>query len=138
MIAPEDIKEVMGRRALSACDLVFEDNRPNASDEKLDKFIVVSLPYSPANRTMGENDDWWLDLTVVFEIYVADRKSARKPNRTNSPVMKAIRNRLQEVFPIVDYSLGIKIVRPRTVINSSSDGNGYHFSRIQAKMTTLV
>lgn len=128
----------MGRRALNVCNVVVEDNRPNATDEKLTQFIVVSLPYASMNRILGEADDWWVDMTVVFDVYVADLKSAKKPNRTDSPTMEALRQRLYSQFPIVDRTLGIKITTPRTVVNSASDGNAYHYTRIQAKMTTLV
>lgn len=138
MITPEDVKEVLGRRALTVCDTVVEDNRPNATDEKLTQFIVVSLPYASVNKTIGESDDWWIDMTVVYEVYVADTKVAKKPNRTSSKAMKALRKKIFELFPIVDMELGIKITTPRTIVNSASDGNAYHYTRIQAKMTTLV
>lgn len=138
MIAVEDIKELMGRNAVLVCDTVVEDNRPNATDDKVTQFIVVSLPYSQQNKTISENDDWWVDMTVSFEIYVADKKSANKPNRTNSKTMKRLREQLLGLFPIVDIGLGVKLTNPRTVINSSSDGNAYHYTRVQARMTTMV
>ena len=138
MITPEDIREAMGRQAKTVCQKVYPQERPNAVTEKLTEFIVVSLPYSGVNRTLGESDDWWYDLTVVYEIYVADRKSAADPKLLNDKAMKRIREALLTTFPLVDRTLGIKITRPRTVIPASSDGNGYHYTRIQAKMTTMV
>lgn len=138
MITPEDILEVMGKQARKVCKKVYPQERPNAVTDKLTEFIVVSLPYSESNKTLGENDDWWLDETVVFEIYVADDKKASDPKLFNVKQMKTLRKSLTSLFPIVDYTFGIKIVRPRTVINASSDGNGYHYTRIQAKMTTMV
>ena len=83
MIEAEDILEVMGKQARKVCQNVFPQQRPNASTKKLTEFIVVSLPYSESNKTIGENDDWWLDETVVFEIYVADDKTADDPKRLN-------------------------------------------------------
>ena len=136
MIEPEDIQKVMGLQAKKVCENVFPD-RPNASTTKLDAFIVVFLPYSESNKTVGECDDWWLDETVVYEIYVADKKHASNPKETNSELMRRLRAGIKELFPITDRKLGFKITRPRTVINFSSDGNGYHYSRIQAKMTTM-
>lgn len=138
MIEAEDILQVMGREAKKVCANVVPLNRPNATDSKLSEFIVVSIPYSVMNKTLGESDDWWIDETVVFEIYVADKKSARNPKQADLPVMKSLRSSLRALFPIVDYSLGIKITRPRTIIPSASDGDGYHYSRIQARMTTMV
>ena len=58
MITPEDIRKAMGKQAKRVCKSVFEQDRPNATTEKLTEFIVVSLPYSEVNRTMGEDDDW--------------------------------------------------------------------------------
>ena len=138
MIEAEDILEVMGKQAKKVCNKVYPQERPNASTDKLTEFVVVSLPYSESNKTVGEDDDWWLDETVVFEIYVADDKSAANPKQLNTKRMKYLRSAIRALFPIVDTTIGIKITRPRTVVNASSDGNGYHYSRVQAKMTTLV
>lgn len=138
MITPEDIRKAMARQAKKVCDRVFPQERPNAVTETLKEFIVVSLPYSEVNRMMSEDDDWWLDMTVVYEIFVADRKSAANPKEVDDAAMKRLRQALFDKFPLIDYKQGFKIVRPRTVIPASSDGNGYHYTRIQAKMTTLV
>lgn len=138
MIEPEDILGVMGRRAKGVCQKVFPQDRPNATDTSLTEFVVVSLPYSVSNRMLGEDDDWWLDMTVVFEIYVADKKTAANPKELNVQRMKTLRGNLRALFPMEDDDGRFIITRPRTVINASSDGNGYHYSRIQAKMTTMV
>ena len=138
MITPEDIRREMGRQARTVCDKVFPQERPNASTEKLTEFIVVSLPYSFSNRTLGESDDWWLDITVVYEIYVADRKTAGNPKLVDDKTMERLREALFGTFPLTDGDRRFKIVRPRTVIPAASDGNGYHYTRIQAKMTTMV
>ena len=137
MITPEDILEVMGKRARTVCQKVYPNERPNAVTEKLTEFVVVSLPYSESNKMIAEDDDWWLDETVVFDIYVADKKNANDPKLFDIKRMKALREGIKALFPITD-AIGIKITRPRTVVNSSSDGNGYHYSRIQARMTTMV
>lgn len=138
MIEPEDILKVMGNEAKKVCSKVFPQERPNATTSKLTEFIVVSLPYSESNKMLGEDDDWWLDETVVFEIFVADDKTAGEPKLLDTKKMKRIRSGIKALFPIVDKTLGIKISRPRVVINASSDGNGYHYSRVQGKMTTMV
>ena len=137
MITPEEILETMDLEAKKVCKKTFLQERPNATDSKLSEFIVVSLPYSMSNKTMGEKDDWWIDLTVVFEIFVADRKTNQNPKEFNQPKMKELRENLFELFPILSHGR-FKIVRPRTVIPASSDGNGYHYTRIQAKLTTMV
>lgn len=138
MIEPEDILKVMGVEAKKVCAKVYPHDRPNATTDKLTQFIVVSLPYSVSNKMLGEDDDWWLDMTVVFDIYVADKKTASNPKEFDMKPMKTLRSGLRALFPIVDTTLGIKITRPRTVVNAGSDGNGYHYTRIQAKMTTMV
>ena len=137
MITPEDILETMDIRAQTVCKRTFLQDRPSATDSKLKEFIVLSLPYSPTNKTMGEDDDWWIDVTVVFEIFVADRgKTNQNPKEFNQPAMKELRKKVFDLFPIITDKF--KIVRPRTVIPASSDGNGYHYTRIQAKLTTMV
>lgn len=127
----------MDQEAKKVCSRTFLQERPNATDSKLKEFIVSSLPYSTVNRTLGENDDWWLDMTVVFEIFVSDKKTNKNPKEFDSVKMKELRRKLFELFPIV-VPEKFKIARPRTVIPASSDGNGYHYTRIQAKMTTMV
>lgn len=138
MITPEDIRKAMGKQAKKVCKKVFPQDRPNATTEQLTEFIVVSLPYSVVNRMQSEDDDWWLDLTVVYEIYVADKSSASNPKLLDDDKMESLREALEATFPIVDYEQGFKIVRPRCVVPSSSDGNGYHYTRVQARMTTMV
>lgn len=137
MITPEDILETMDLEAQKICSRTFLQERPNATDSKLKEFIVCSMPYSEVNRTLGEKDDWWLDVTVVFEIFVADRKTRDNPKEFNQPAMKDLRKALFEIFPIIVPGQ-YKIDFPRTVIPASSDGNGYHYTRIQAKMTTMI
>lgn len=138
MIEPEDILTAMGKQAKKVCSNVYPQDRPNATTDALREFVVVSLPYSESNKMLGEDDDWWLDETVVFEIYVADAKTASNPKEFNTKRMKELRDGIKALFPIVNRVVGFKITRPRTVINASSDGNGYHYSRIQGKMTTMV
>lgn len=137
MITPEDILETMDREAKKVCKKTFLQERPNATDSKLKEFIVCSLPYSESNKTLGENDDWWLDLTVVYEIFVADKKNNQDPKEFDSVKMKELRKSLFKLFPIFQKG-NFKIDYPRTVIPASSDGNGYHYTRIQAKFTTMV
>lgn len=138
MIEAEDILEVMGRQAKKVCKKVIPGERPNASTEKLTQFIVVSLPYSESNKMLCDDEDWWLDETVVFEIYVADKKTAADPKHMDVQTLKKLRADIRALFPIIDSENRFKITRPRTVVNHSSDGNGYHYTRIQAKMTTMV
>lgn len=137
MITPEAILEVMDNKAQTVCKKTFLQERPSATNAKMTEFIVVSLPYSVTNKTLGEKDDWWIDITVVFEIFVADRKSNQNPKDFNSPRMGELREQLFGLFPIIEKGR-FKIVRPRTVIPASSDGDGYHYTRIQAKLTTMV
>lgn len=128
---------MMDLKAQTVCKKTFLQDRPNATNAKMTEFIVVSLPYSVTNKTLGENDDWWVDITVVFEIFVADRKSNQNPKEFDSVRMGELREQLFGLFPIIEKGQ-FKIVRPRTVIPASSDGDGYHYTRIQAKLTTMV
>lgn len=137
MITPEEILEKMDLSVRPVCKKTFLQERPNATDSKLTEFIVLSMPYSTSNKTMGENDDWWLDVTVVFEIFVADKSTNQNPKEFNLPKMKKLREDLFAIFPIISDKK-FKIVRPRIVIPASSDGNGYHYTRIQAKLTTMI
>ena len=136
MITPEEILETMDSEAKKVCQRTFIQERTNATDEKLTTFIVSSLPYSESNKTMGEKDDYWLDLTVCYEIFVADIKTNQNPKEFDAMTMKRLRTSLRDLFPIVTSKF--KIVRPRIVIPASSDGKGYHYTRIQAKLTTMV
>ena len=138
MITPEDILEVMGKQVRGICEKVYPQERPNAVTEGLTEFIVVSLPYSVSNKILGEDDDWWIDLTVVYEIYVADKKKASNPKEFNLNKMKPLREQLFATFPVTDKENRFVIARPRTVVIASSDGNGYHYTRVQARLTTMV
>lgn len=138
MIQPEEILTTMGTKAQTVCSSVFPNERPNAVTDKLSQFIVVSLPYAISNKTVGEDDDWWLDMTVVFEIYVADKKRASSPKYADLDTIQSLRESLLDLFPIIEDDNEFVIARPRIVISCSSDGDGYHYTRVQAKMTTMV
>lgn len=137
MITPEDIKKIMGRRAKTVCPNVLEE-RPRATTEELGSFIVVLLPYSPVNRLLSEVGDWWMDMTVVFDIYAKDIVTAKFPNRPDSDTLESLRTGVLGLFPIVDREVGLKIVRPRVVVNSASVDDDYHYTRVQAKLTTMI
>lgn len=138
MITPEDILQLMDLRVRGICGKTYLQERPNAVTSSLKEFVVVSIPYAFSNKTLGEADDWWLDVTVSIEIYVADKKTASNPKEFNTARMKTLRDGVFGLFPMMDDESRFKITRPRTVIPASSDGNGYHYTRIQAKMTTMV
>ena len=68
MLTPEDILQIMDERVSSKMNVrTFLNKRPEAVDKKVEEFVVVALPYSASNRTIGD-DDWWIDMTVTFEI----------------------------------------------------------------------
>lgn len=123
--------------ALSVGVRIYFD-RPEAVDTSIDRFMVVYLPSGIRNREVsGAKSAFnWSNCTVSFEVFVRDSMKAASPNEPAVMDIDELVDNLMSVFPIVDRTNDIVISTPRIVIPSSSDGNGFHYSRINASLTT--
>lgn len=108
--------------------------RPEAMSEPSDEFLVVSLPTGFRSRVIsGQEGDFDLNVcTVRFEIFVRDNIKAMHPSEVSITRIAELQKSLLGVFPIVDRSNDVTVIKPRVIIPASSDGNGFHYSTVQA------
>lgn len=119
-------------------DVVIYFERPESVEKSINKFLVVDLPAGLRNKEIGGMSSGfkWTESTVRFDVFVRDRMKASSPNEPDINELDKLVDDLSKCFPIVDRTNDIVIAKPRIVVPSSSDGNGFHYSRIHAGLTT--
>ena len=117
----------------------YLQERPAATKEKADAFIVVSLPSSIRNQEISSDGSYnMFETTAVFQIFVKDDTSASNSNEMAVISINSKAEALLGLFPMTDKTKEITVSVPRIVIPASSDGNGFHYMRIQANLSTTV
>lgn len=118
------------------CERTFIQDRPKSVIDSLNDYMVVKAVSSFNNREVDEKGSYdYYESTVQIEIYVKDRVSASNPNQINILSIDDKVTQVLSLFPIKDRH--IHAMRPRVTL-SISDGNGFHCTIIQARLTTLV
>lgn len=118
------------------CERTFLQDRPKSVIDSLSDYMVVKAVSSFNNREVDEKGSYdYYESTVQIEIYVKDRVSASNPNQININSIDDKVTSVLSLFPIKDSH--IHAMRPRVTL-SISDGNGFHCTIIQARLTTLV
>lgn len=117
--------------------------RPSAVLEGQSSFLVVSLPGTITNQIVGEDgsvgeDDFdWSDATLTIEIFVKDDVKASNPDEVSINAVNTYTEQLKGLFPIADLTRGVEAVKPKVVIPAHSDGNGFHYTRVHARISTM-
>lgn len=118
------------------CDRTFLQERPKSVIEGMKDYIVVRVVSSINNREIDQTGSYdYYDTTIQIEVYVKDRGSASNPNLIDINSMDDKVTQVMSLFPIKDEY--IHAMRP-VITLSMSDGNGFHCTIIQARLTTLV
>lgn len=116
-------------------------DRPSAVDKSQNAFLVLSLTairnqIIGEDGVLGETDFDWSDTTLIIEIFVRDNGKASNPNEVSINSVDAYTEQLKGLFPITDATSGVTAVKPRVIVPSHSDGNGFHYTRVHAALTT--
>lgn len=118
------------------CDRTFIEDRPRSVIESLSSYIVIRLVSAVANREISDRGEYnYYVTTVQVEIYVKDLISASNPNQININMMDEKVQEAWSRFPVKDEH--IMATKPRVTL-TMNDGNGFHCTIIQARLTTLV
>lgn len=120
--------------------MTYLNERASATKDKQDKFLVVSLPSRVTNKEIGgANSEFnWSETTTVFNLFVKDDISASNPNESAIISLNDFVDELIKLFPIVDYDNEVILSKPTIVIPAKSDGNGFHYTRVHAELSTMV
>lgn len=136
MMSIKDILKSVYDAVEGICERTFIQDRPKSVIDSLNDYMVVKAVSSFNNREVDEKGSYdYYESTVQIEIYVKDRVSASNPNQINILSIDDKVTQVLSLFPIKDRH--IHAMRPRVTL-SISDGNGFHCTIIQARLTTLV
>lgn len=118
------------------CGRTFLQERPKSVIESLSDYIVVRVVSSINNKEIDQTGSYdYFNTTIQIEVYVKDRINASNPNQININALDEKVSQVLALFPIKDEY--VHAMRP-VVTLTMSDGNGFHCSIIQARLTTLV
>lgn len=113
-------------------------DRPKAVSDKVGEYAVVYCPNYISNRELGGEDALnYYVTTVDIDLYVRDKQTAQKTNQAHIKRIDKLLKETMKLFPIVDKEKSVMIHIPR-VIFSSSDGEGWHYVLITARLTTYI
>lgn len=134
MVTGKDILEDMYNAVVGMADKTFLVERPASTSDKLNSFIVCSLPSGVFNETIGDSGDYGMySTTAQFEVYVRDKTSSSNINAINIVKMGELVKALKMRFPIITERCAFS--RPVETLNIS-DGKQFHCTIIQAQVLT--
>ena len=116
------------------CKNTYDQDRPTSVKERMDDYLVISLPSSIRNNETdpgGSYNDF--TTTLMLEVYVRDLMSSSNPVGVNIKMMDEKVSRLLSCFPIDTDK--IFVTRPEIVMQDS-DGSGFHVTFIRARLRT--
>lgn len=136
MIRISDYMQVAYNAVKPLCEKVFLKDRPKSVDQKTDCYIVVDMPSYISNREIDYSGSFdYYVTTIGFYIFVRDKVTSRHLEIIDIVMMDELLKHVLALFPIADREKGVKIHRPRVVV-SNSDGDGWHYTLVSARMTT--
>lgn len=116
------------------CDKTYYRDRPTSVVERINSYLVISLPSNIVNNEIdpsGAYNDY--TTTVLLEVYVRDKMSASNPVEMNIKVMDEKVGKTLAAFPI--NTGNIFVTRPEIVMQEN-DGSGFHVTLIRARLST--
>lgn len=117
-------------------DRVFLKDRPQAVPEKLKTFCVVDVSSWVNNKEQDASGvfDYYTGV-VYISLFVRDKVTPNGLQQVDINKVDALVKEALERFPIVNTKLGVKVMRPKPLV-AVSDEDGFHYSLIQASLTT--
>lgn len=120
--------------AKGVCDKTYYQDRPTSIDQRVNSYLVISMPSSIVNQELnpnGEYNDY--TTTVLLEVYVRDQMSAKNPVGVDLRLMDEKVTKVLSLFPISTDK--IFVTRPEIVMQDNDD-SGFHVTLIRARLRT--
>jgi hypothetical protein len=137
MINISDYIETAYNAAKTVMSHVYLD-RPKAVSDKVSEYAVVYCPNYINNRELGGEDALnYYVTTVDIDLYIRDKQTSQQTNQMNVKRIDKVLKDIMALFPIINKEKSVMIHNPR-VIFSSSDGEGWHYVLITARLTTYI
>lgn len=118
----------------NVCDKTYYQDRPTSIDQRVNSYLVISMPSSIVNQELnpnGEYNDY--TTTVLLEVYVRDQMSAKNPVGVDLRLMDEKVTKVLSLFPISTDK--IFVTRPEIVMQDNDD-SGFHVTLIRARLRT--
>lgn len=133
-----DIQTLLVKGTKGICDAQHLQNRPQATDKTGDNFMVINLGSRLTNEEISDDLGYnWQETYATISIFVKDDISSSNTNKVKAKTLSTLTEKLRSVFPLKDETLNVKAYRPRIIVPGAGDGNGYHYSTVQVRITTL-
>ena len=137
MIEFSDYIETAYNAVKTVTDNVYLD-RPQSVAQSVSEYAVVGCPNYISNREINHSGDLnYYVTTIDIDLYVKDKQTSQKTNQLNIKKMDKLVKKTLALFPIINKEKSVMIHIPR-VIFSSSDGEGWHYALITARLTTYI
>lgn len=134
MVTGRDILQDMYNAVKGLSGKTFLIERPASTSDKLNSFIVCTLPSGIYNETIGDKGEYNMySTTAQFEVYVRDKTSSSNLNEVDIVKLGKIVKSLKMLFPITTEHCTFS--KPTETL-SISDGKQFHCTIIQAQVTT--
>lgn len=134
MVSIKDLYYDVAKAVKGVCDKTYYQDRPTAIDEKINSYLVISMPSDIVSNEIdpagGYND---YTTTLLLEVYVRDKMSASNPIGIDLKTMDEKVGKTMKLFPIDgDHCFA---TRP-TIVIQDNDDSGFHVTLIRARLRT--
>lgn len=136
MLSVKEILQSMYLAVEGIADKVYLQDRPKATDDRINSYIVVELPSGLASGVIDAGVSDYDDYTSTcrFTLFVRNRARAGNINEIDITSVDSKMKALLGIFPIADDN--VQITTP-TIVLSGDDESGFHYIFIQARLRTI-
>lgn len=134
-----DIQTLLVKGLKGICEAQHLQDRPLASDKTGGNFMVINLGSRLTNEELSDDLGYnWQETYAMISVFVKDEQTASNTNKARVKTLSALTEEVRGKFPLLDAGLNVKAYRPRIIVPGAGDGNGYHYSTVQVRITTLI
>jgi hypothetical protein len=136
MLSVKEILKSMYDAVEGIADKTYLQDRPKATDDRINSYIVVELPSNLSSGVIDAGVSDYDDYTSTcrFTLFVRNRTRAGNINEIDINKVDALMTSLLNIFPVADGH--VQITSPSVVL-SGDDESGFHYIFIQARLRTI-
>lgn len=136
MLSIKDILRSMYDAVSGIADATYLQDRPKATDDRINSYILVELPTSLRSGVLDTGNSGYNDFTSTCRItlFVRNRTRAGNINEIDVNSVDSKVKSILSLFPVCDDK--VQITSP-AVLLSGDDESGFHYVFIQARLRTI-
>lgn len=120
------ILQVLYAAVKDVAEARYVTERPNATSQPTDTFVVVAAPVRIYNHLA------YGDTTCRISLYARDIVSTNRGSQENGNALGAMLERVYAILPIVNENYTFTF---QTMVDEGSDGIGFHVWSVLLKLT---